>query len=301
MQHHHYQQPDDFYRAQAALMQWVNKAGHSFYLHKGDIGHGLFNGCYGYDPADVFHYWLDAEGKVAAFAILFPGRQTFFLQAAPPLLCGDTHAEMFEYCERETLRIAEKVNLRFDTMVVEVGESDPAYIHFIKARGYALDKHLMTMTRHDLVDIPQAKLPPGFHFHDATAADAERLADVHNHSFTNKWDADSYGAVFRSPHMEREIVVVAPDGRCAAFTNTWIDTVNRSLLFEPVGAHSDFRRRGIAKALMAYALRRMRAEAAITCAYVCHEPPDKNLASTALYASVGFKKLHEFYEYSRRL
>ena len=208
MQHHHYQQPDDLYRAQAALMQWVNKAGHSFYLHKGDIGHGLFNGCYGYDPADVFHYWLDAEGKVAAFAILFPRRQTFFLQVAPPLLCGDTHAEMFEYCERETLRIAETVNLRFDTMVVEVGESDPAYIHFIKARGYALDKHLMTMTRHDaLVDIPQAKLPPGFHFHDATAADAERLADVHNHSFTNKWDAQSYGesSVARSFCLARHI------------------------------------------------------------------------------------------------
>ena len=92
---------------------------------------------------------------------------------------------------------------------------------------------------------------------------------------------------------------MAPDGRCAAFTNTWIDTVNRSLLFEPVGAHSDFRRMGIAKALMAYALRRMQAEAAITCAYVCHEPPTKNPASTALYASVGFKRLYDFYDYAK--
>ena len=103
------------------------------------------------------------------------------------------------------------------------------------------------------------------------------------------------------PHMEYEFVVVAPDGRFAAFTNIWIDEVNRSLLFELVGTHSDFRRRGLAKALMLHLLRLMPVERGIECAYVCHEPPDKNLASTALYASIGFKKLHDIYKYTRQL
>ena len=50
---------------------------------------------------------------------------------------------------------------------------------------------------------------------------------------------------------------------------------------------------------MTYVLRRMKAEAGITCAYVCHEPPKKNPAACALYASVGFKKLHEIYDYAK--
>ena len=99
--------------------------------------------------------------------------------------------------------------------------------------------------------------------------------------------------------MEYEWVVVAPDGRCAAFTNLWIDTVNRSLLFEPVGTHSDYRRLGIAKAMMVHALWLMQAEHGIKCAYVGHEPPTKNPASGALYAAVGFRKLHDIYDYAK--
>ena len=92
---------------------------------------------------------------------------------------------------------------------------------------------------------------------------------------------------------------MAPDGRFAAFVNLWIDQVNRSLLFEPVGTHSDFRRQGLGKALMVYAMRRMQAEQGIESAYVGHEPSDKNPASGALYASVGFKPLYEVYDYKK--
>ena len=46
MQARHYQGPEDLYRAQAALMAWVRQCGHCNYLHKGDVGHRLFNGCF---------------------------------------------------------------------------------------------------------------------------------------------------------------------------------------------------------------------------------------------------------------
>ena len=299
MQHHHYQQADDLYRAQAALMQWVRKKGHCGYWRKGDIGHRLFNGCFGYDPAEMFRYWVDPAGEIFAFAILYPHWESFDLQVAPRLYCGDAHAVVFDFCVRETLRLAVKYDLVFDDMNVEAFECDRAYISIVESRGFVRRKLTTVMTRHDLVDLPDADLPAGFRFHDATLADAEALADVHNHSFTNKWNAQSYGQVFASPHLEQEIVVVAPDGRFAAFTNIWIDTVNRSLYFEPVGAHSEFRRRGIAKALMLHLLRLMPVERGIECAYVCHEPPPTNPASSALYASVGFTKLHEIYDYAK--
>ena len=295
----HYQGPGDFRRAQAALMQWVREAGHCNYLHKGDVGHRLFNGCFAYDPADVMRYWLDEKGEVCAFAVLDLPWDAFDLQVAPALWLSDAHIEIFEYCERETLRLAERKGKRADKIVVEVDDCDAAYIAFVEARGYSISEPSFALTRHDLKYLPDAPLPRGFRFRQATADDAALLADVHNHSFSSKWNAESYGKVFRAPHMEYEFVVVAPDGRFAAFTNVWVDDVNRSLLFEPVGTHADFRRRGIGKALMTLVLTQIQAERGIECAYVCHAPPDKNPASAALYASVGFKKLHKIHDCSK--
>lgn len=301
MQAQRYRKAEDFYRAQAALMQWVKRAGHRNYLHKGDIGHRLFNNCYGFDPAEVFRYWLDADGEIAAFALLSAQRHFLELHLAPPLMCSSLHGALFQYCEGAIRRFGERIGKPLKEIALEADSRDSKYVDFIRARGYSLDKHSITMTRHDLQSLPAAELPPGFRFHDATAADAEQLADVHNHTFTNKWNATSYGEVFRAPHMERELVAVAPDGRFAAFTNIWLDDVNRSLLFEPVGTHSDFRRRGIGKALMVYAMKRVRAAGSIDCAYVCHEPPAENPASSALYASVGFEELREFYMFRKAL
>jgi ribosomal protein S18 acetylase RimI-like enzyme len=129
----------------------------------------------------------------------------------------------------------------------------------------------------------------------------ENLADVHNHSFTNKWDVELYGRVFHAPWMEYEIVTVAPDGRFASFTNVWVDEVNHTILFEPVGTHSDFRQMGIGKAMMVYVLKRMQAERGIQRAYVCHELADKNPASAALYRSVGFRPKYEIHDYVKSL
>ncbi|MCY4070996.1 MAG: GNAT family N-acetyltransferase [Chloroflexi bacterium] len=296
-----YRSANDLKRAQAALMRWVNRVGQCCYLHKGDIGHRLFNGCYGYDKADVFRYWVDDAGEVGAFVLLYPHWASFDLQVAPSLFRGDSHADLIRYCEDETLRLGQKYRKTIKEWVIEVPDCDSAHQDFLAACGYSRSKHWFTLTRRQLDTFPDVALPPDFHFHDASAADVEALADVHNHSFTNKWNADSYGEVFRSPHLEYEIVVVAPDGRFAAFTNVWIDDVNRSLLFEPVGTHSDFRRRGLGKALMVYALKRMKAEHDLVCAYVCHEPAEKNPASGALYASVGFQELHKIHEYVKRL
>lgn len=299
MQYYRYSTPDDLYRAQDALMQWTRAAGDCNYLHKGDVGHQLFNACYGYDKGEIFRYWLDASGELVAFVLLAPHWEFFNLQVAPNLRLSVEHIALFEFCECETLRLAKLFNTRLKDLYVDAFDCDPAYIAFVEARGFQREKHGITLTRHDLQDLPEAALPPGFRFHEVTEADMDPLMDLHNHTFADKWSVASYRAVFTAPHMEREWVVVAPDGRFAAFVNLWIDSVNRSLLFEPVGTHSDFRRQGLAKALMLHAMRRMGAEQGIKSAYVGHEPADKNPASGALYASVGFKPLFEIYDYKK--
>ena len=57
---------------------------------------------------------------------------------------------------------------------------------------------------------------------------------------------------------ELDLVVIAPDGRFVAFCLAWLDKVNHSANLEPLGTHPDFRRRGLARALLGEAMRRVR-------------------------------------------
>ena len=42
-----YASPADFFRAQDALMRWALESGLKYHLHKGDVGHRIYNNCHG--------------------------------------------------------------------------------------------------------------------------------------------------------------------------------------------------------------------------------------------------------------
>jgi GNAT superfamily N-acetyltransferase len=289
---------ENLHRALRALMQWSNQVKEYNHVHKGDIGHRMFNGglARGYDPSNIFYYWEDDSGEIIAFASIYGWWDSFDLQVAPEYRFTDSHKAIFQWCEQATIDFAKRIGNTPKELVFEVCDDDTKYKDFVTALGYTDSKLALELTEHDLKSFPDAPMPAGFTIRLATSDDLENMADVHNHSFTNKWNAELYGKVFHAPHMEREFIVVAPDGRFAAFTNIWHDDINHSILFEPVGTHSDFRRKGIGKAMMVHVMKTMQAEHNIERAYVCHEPPDKNIASGKLYASIGFKVKYHIHE-----
>jgi mycothiol synthase len=115
------------------------------------------------------------------------------------------------------------------------------------------------------------------------------------------WQPGEYLNVMRTPgfHVDRELIVVAPDGRFAAFLIYWIDPVSKSGLFEPVGCHRDFQRLGLTRALMYEGMRRMVAHG-MTTAVVKHQPTQKNPAAAALYRSVGFSLKYTIADYRKQ-
>ncbi len=97
---------------------------------------------------------------------------------------------------------------------------------------------------------------------------------------------------------EHDIIVVAPDGRVAAFCVFWLDPVNKVGLFEPVGTHPDFQRKGMGRALMLESLRRVKAQGMET-AIVCAD--HDNAAAQRLYESVGFRMVNRLRLYAKNV
>jgi len=148
------------------------------------------------------------------------------------------------------------------------------------------------VNRVPLVDLADPAVPNGYAIRAVSGLDeAAALAEVHAASFGSTWTAEMYRKVMQSPGYaaEREFIVEATAGTFAAFTVTWHDRMNRTGLLEPVGTHPDHRRRGLGKALVLFAMRKMAAEG-MEWAIVTNE--GTNEASRALYRACGFRPWH---------
>ncbi len=96
-------------------------------------------------------------------------------------------------------------------------------------------------------------------------------------------DGEWYRVIQRMPLYRRDldIVAVAPGGEIAAFCTLWYDDVTRAGYFEPVATVPEHRQRGLGKAVMAEAMRRIKRLGA-TLVTVGGYSPEAN----ALYASI---------------
>lgn len=249
------------------------------WLHPGDIPHRLFNGGRRHNPADLLRLWEDEAGNILGWAMLgLPNK--FDIQSHDPAVIAEALAWV-------------ETSLQADKLETDIWAGDTFREPIYRQDGFAPDPEALpyAVTFRALDDLPPVPpLPAGFSMRTAAGVhEAEALAAVHAASFGSKWTVEQYVSVMESPGYaaEREFVVVAPDGRFAAFTVTWHDTLNRVGYFEPVGTHADFRRMGLASAMMIYAMHVMGA-ADLTQACVAHEPAEENPASAALYASLGF-------------
>jgi ribosomal protein S18 acetylase RimI-like enzyme len=102
----------------------------------------------------------------------------------------------------------------------------------------------------------------------------------------------------RSPAYdgEHDIVAVAQDGQVGAFCIIWLDALNRVGLFEPVGTHPDFQRKGLGRAVMLEGLRRMKTNG-MTQAIV--STSENNPAAIQFYESMDFQVLYHLGTYEK--
>ncbi|MBV8067501.1 MAG: GNAT family N-acetyltransferase [Candidatus Eremiobacteraeota bacterium] len=101
-------------------------------------------------------------------------------------------------------------------------------------------------------------------------------------------------------YYEPFLDLVAVDGsdEVAAFCSAWLDRTNRVGLFEPVGTRDQYRRMGLARALMSEGLQRLQ-QLGATSAVV--RARNDNAAAIACYQNLGFSIVCDTFGFERTI
>jgi ribosomal protein S18 acetylase RimI-like enzyme len=148
-----------------------------------------------------------------------------------------------------------------------VQENDAALQAALRARGYRKDAE---HPGHDAVyviegEVPSPPLPAGFVIHSmADDNDRARRSKAFglgfNHPDPQDWPSvATYAELQTAPDYrpDLDLYVKAPDGEHVSFCLVWFDAANRLGVLEPVGTHPDYRRRGLARAVVMEGIRRV--------------------------------------------
>jgi GNAT superfamily N-acetyltransferase len=180
------------------------------------------------------------------------------------------------------------------------GAADEFALERWAAHGYETDPAALgdtgswsQLNERDLTDVEEPVLPAGFRFRTADEAGPAAAVQAHVDAWApSSYTAESYEGVRQTAAYRGDlhVLVEAPDGTMAASAILWLDEVNETVEFEPVGTHPGHRRLGLGRAMMLHGLHRARAAGARHATVACLGAPGHPKAR-GLYYGVGFREL----------
>ncbi len=178
--------------------------------------------------------------------------------------------------------------------------ADTAALERWAAHGYVADPSALgddgswtQLNQRDLTDLEEPVLPDGFRFLTADEAGPEAAVRAHLDAWSpSAYSLEAYEGVRQTSAYRGDlhVLVRAPDGVMACSAVIWLDEANRTAEFEPVGTHPDFRRRGLARAMLLHGMRLARTAGARQMTVACLGAPG-HPAARGLYYGVGFREL----------
>ncbi|MFC0542090.1 GNAT family N-acetyltransferase [Kutzneria chonburiensis] len=178
------------------------------------------------------------------------------------------------------------------TMILQ--DADEFALQRWTARGYVVESASDSWTQlnvRELHEIDKPLLPQGFRFRNADEAGTAAVVQAHVDAWpVTTYNADAYADLRATPPYRGDlhVLVEAPDGTMACSAVMWLDEVNKTAEFEPVGTHPDFRRRGLGRALLLHGMHVARDAGATQMTVACLGAAEHPNAR-GLYYSVGFR------------
>jgi len=280
------------------------------YLHIGDLQWWCRDGSL--DDQQNWHFWPQENGKTLALGLINGDEIVCLLH---PDFRTHEHYLMVRQWGLQCLedRARQQGKNQYEVWE-EATDDDPEAVSFLEREGYKRQEKYFHSYHRFLADpLPMPVLPDGFTIRSvAGSAEAEMRAALQHDAFYPK-ASKTYEegtlrqlAVMNMPHYDPQLdlMVMAPDGTPAAGCICWEDPVNRVALFEPVGTRPQFRRQGLATALMLGGFQRLR-ERGMQAALVLAVHPGKEENSTEftssrfVFEAVGFQLLRRIYRYHK--
>lgn len=153
----------------------------------------------------------------------------------------------------------------------EAEEQETAHRALLDLFGFAPVRHFFLMRRPTLDDVPGVPLPDGLELRPVTVDQRRQVLEAEFEAFEDHWGTrerteDSFATTLRRAELDTDLWVVAWDGdRIAGVVENWIWAeenvelgVKRGWL-ERISVPRPWRRRGLARAITAESLRRLRA------------------------------------------
>ncbi len=149
------------------------------------------------------------------------------------------------------------------------------------------------LNERDLTELVDPALPDGFRFRTADEAGPQAAVQAHVDAWApSTYTAEGYEGVRQTASYRGDlhVLVEAPDGTMASSTIMWLDEVNKTAEFEPVGTHPAYRRLGLGTAMLLHGMHLARNAGATHMTVACLRAPGHTRAR-GLYYKVGFRPL----------
>ncbi len=277
----------------------------TYYVHVGDLNWWLFYPPLSGDHWNSIYLWDDPEraGELLGWSLLsLP--ETFDVYIRPDLRGTELASQMYAWAVKKITKSAREAGEE-NISIQWVLANDHVLDGWLRGQGFVRCHEAVYMIRDLSIPIPDMTLPDGFTVRSCRGvAEVEARAKAQYGAFDSTAPFERYVERFtrfmQSPVYgpDRDVIAVDPNGDIGAFCIIWLDAVNRVGLFEPVGTHPDFQRKGLGKAVMLEALRRLK-EHGMRQAIVC--TGDDNLPAIRLYESVGFQTVNRLGQYKKRV
>jgi mycothiol synthase len=276
------------------------------YAHIGDLYWSLY---YAFERGvwSDLSLWDDPHhpDRLLAWSLTDPSWAAFDVYVQPELRGTSLAEAIYTWAEEHTAAIVRAAGQ--DTVRTNyIADNDDVLNARLRARGFQrVGDGTVCMSQSLDTPLPPPGLPEGYTVRGCRGeAEVIARATPQYNAFTNTIPFVRYVQRFRQFMQssvydpELDVVAVSPGGQIGAFCIVWPDPVNKVGLFEPVGTHPDYQRRGLGKAVMSDSLRRLKdrgMERAIVCTTA------ENTPGIRLYEAVGFRIINRFGLYEKKL
>ncbi len=222
-------------------------------------------------------------------------------QFVDPSAMPTARQTLLEAAERRALEIAAgQGSLQDRDLQILAHDGDAVATQAVRSRGYHAVRRFYDMERTDLQQIPEVPLPEGLEIRPVQEAHLRAIFDASNEAFRDHWgtegdDSEAAWAQFLAdPTFDPSLWRVAWDGeQVAGQVRAFIDPEENAMTgrlvghTESISVRRPWRRRGLARALLAASLVAIR-ERGMTSAALGVDG-DSDFGAPTLYGGLGFE------------